>query len=242
MIATFQRHVYRHARHAYHAVANRPYAERQRDLAELLGDFVHPGDLAFDIGANRGDYTDVLLVLGARVVAVEPNPRLARGVASRYPVVVEQVAVGAAPGVFPLHLGNDPEHSTLSQEWLVRAPTSGRWSGDTVNVEVVTLARLIERHGRPDFVKIDVEGYEAEVLRGCAEMPRALSFEYQCSHFDVAKDCLGLLRGFEFNSVGSGASTFGEDWCDELEMLGRLTATCDFSGAAYGDVYARSTR
>lgn len=239
MIATIQRRVYRHARRAYHAVANRSYAERQRDLVKLLGEFVRPGALAFDIGANRGDYTDVLLMLGARVIAVEPNPDLARALASRYPVVVEQVAVGSAPGVLPLHLGNDSEHSTLSQEWLVRAPTPGRWSGDTVNVEVVTLARLIERHGRPDFVKIDVEGYEAEVLRSCAEMPRALSFEYQCSDIDVAKDCLALIDGFEFNIVDSGASIFREGWCDQLEILARLTARCDFSGVAYGDVYAR---
>lgn len=238
-MTTIQRRVYRHARHAYQAVANRPYAARRRDLAKLLSEFVRSGVLVFDIGANMGHYTDVLLALGARVVAVEPNPDLARTLARRYPVIVEQVAVGAAPSISPLHLGRDPGHSTLSHDWLVRAPISDRWSGDTVTVQVVTLERLIETHGCPDFVKIDVEGYEAEVLRGCERMPRALSFEYRCSQLDVAKECVALLRGFEFNSVGSEASTFRGAWCAEHELLARLATRRGFSPDAYGDVYAR---
>jgi FkbM family methyltransferase len=70
----------------------------------------------FDVGANVGDVTSVLLDLGARVVAVEPDPRLTR-IIERYRVQVENVAVGRSEGTQELHVGTDPAHSSLSPEW-----------------------------------------------------------------------------------------------------------------------------
>lgn len=43
----------------------------------MLAPFVGRGDLAFDVGANNGLYTETLLELGAEVIAVEPNPGVA---------------------------------------------------------------------------------------------------------------------------------------------------------------------
>src|SRR4051794_16322556 len=48
--------------------------ERLRAERRLYRQFVRPGDLVFDIGANRGGKCAAFLRLGARVVAVEPNP------------------------------------------------------------------------------------------------------------------------------------------------------------------------
>jgi FkbM family methyltransferase len=230
-----RRHSYRHVRHAYQALANRGYARKRNELAALLRNFVKRGDLVFDVGANRGDYTDVLLAIGAKVVSVEPNLVFANRIRACYPVVVEQAAVGAAPGKSQMHLGIDPGHSTLSNHWVDRAPTKDRWSGRTVMVEVVTLADLAARFGQPAFVKIDVEGYEAEVLRGCDQFPPALSFEYQCSALSVTDECLALLDGYEFNHVPSNAAGFVDDWCSASELRTRLGA---YNPAAYGDVYA----
>ena len=50
---------------------------RQRPLRALYGEFVAPGDLAFDIGAHVGNRTRALVALGCRVVAVEPQPAVA---------------------------------------------------------------------------------------------------------------------------------------------------------------------
>ena len=234
--AVLQRHSYRHVRRAYQAVANREYARKRHELTVLLSGFIKRRDLVFDIGANRGDYTDVLLGIGAKVVAVEPNRVLADRIRAHYPVVVEHAAVGAAPGRLPLHLGIDPGHSTLSDEWLTDAPTQDRWSGHTVTVDVVTIDELTARHGAPAFLKIDAEGYEAEILRGSGHLPPTLSFEYQCSALPVADECLALLDGYRFNEVPSDGTTFTHDWCDAAELRTRLGAE---DPAAYGDVYAR---
>jgi FkbM family methyltransferase len=238
-MSTVKKHAYRHARRAYHALANREYARDRRALAAVLRLFVRRGDLVFDIGANRGDYTDVLLAIGARVVAVEPNPSLAERVGACYPVVVEQVAVGAARGTLELHLGTNPAHSTLSDTWLTSAPTQDRWSGRAIAVDVVTVADLVARHGEPAFIKIDVEGYEAEVLRGCASVPPTLSFEFQCASLSVTDECLALLGDtYEFNEIASNATQFGDDWCTAARLRDRLER---LDRSAYGDVYARLT-
>lgn len=237
--AAAQHAVYRRARHAYQALCNRPHATWRRDARVLFAEFVQRGDLVFDVGANTGDFADVFLDLGARVVAVEPNPLLAARIRARYPVTVEEAAVGAAAGTCRLHLGRDPGHSTLSDRWLAAAPTHDRWSGASIEVPVTTLELLAARHGAPAFVKIDVEGYEAAVLRGSSKHSRALAFEYQCADLDVAAECLALLDGYELNSAASGQWRLGRAWGAPADVWERLLAHRRADRAGYGDVYAR---
>ncbi len=134
-------------------------------------------------------------------------------------------------GRLPLHLGIDSGHSTLSDDWRAKAPTQDRWSDSTV-----TVAELAARHGDPAFMKIDMEGYEAEVILGCAQLPPALSFEYQCSDLSVTDDCLKQLDGYEFNQVPSNETQFVDRWCSAAELQARLGA---YDAAEYGDAYAR---
>jgi FkbM family methyltransferase len=233
------RPLYRHVRHAYQTVANRSYLQSRRELAGLLSQFVARGELVFDIGANVGNYTDVLLTLGARVVAIEPNPVLAQAIRRHYPIAVEAVAVGGKSGSLDLHVGVDPGHSTLSARWLERAPTGHRWSGGAIAVPVVTLDDLAEKHGPPDFVKIDVEGFEAEVLRGCSALPPALSFEYQSANLEVAVECVGMLDGYEFNTVHLQETRLDSAWVMHDELIHRLGEQGETHPDTYGDVYAR---
>src|SRR4051812_46774356 len=83
-------------------------AQRRAAMERLYGAFVRPGDLVFDIGAHVGDRVGAFRRLGARVVAVEPQPalvtalRLLRG---RDPAVtIEPVAVGRSEGAAVLRL------------------------------------------------------------------------------------------------------------------------------------------
>ena len=151
---------YTTTRNVYQRVFNRDYWHHRNAQKTLYGQFVRRGSLAFDIGANRGEVSQTFLELGARVVAVEPNPVLAAEIRRHLGrgVHVENAAAGARPGRAELHIGRDSGHSTLSREWLERVPTGDRWEG-TLETEVTTLDVLIRNHGVPDFVKIDVEAY-----------------------------------------------------------------------------------
>src|SRR5690348_14843897 len=89
------------------------YGDRVRQTAmdRLYRQFVRPDDLVFDIGAHVGDRVAAFRRLGARVVAVEPQPALLRALRLLYrrddAVAIEPVAVGRSAGTVALKLNLD---------------------------------------------------------------------------------------------------------------------------------------
>ncbi len=224
---------------------------RQKALRRLYGSFVHEGDLVFDIGAHLGDRAVAFAALGANVIALEPQPHIARWlrriVRFHDRIVVRTDAVGAAHGTARLAISaRHPTVSTLSSAWRATVARENvgfggvRWE-TSVEVRVVTLDHLIESYGRPSFCKIDVEGYEAEVLAGLSQPLRALSVEFVAGQLEVAADCVRRLEElgpYLFNVMLGEQRRFAlDDWMGPEAMIAWLTAGA--GGASSGDVYAR---
>ena len=219
-------------------------------LTRFYRQFVRPGDLCFDIGAHVGNRSLAFARLGARVVAVEPQPDLARflrHLLARHPgVVLEEVAVAASAGSMALHLSRTtPTVSTASADFIDAAATIPsfrrvRWE-ETVEVPATTLDALIDRHGLPDFLKLDIEGLEEAALAGLTRAPRLVSFEFLAGRMASAERCLDRLEAigpWTFNlSIGESLVLEWPGFVPRAAVDAWLDARTgkDFSG----DIYAR---
>jgi FkbM family methyltransferase len=227
------------------------YGDRSRAAAmdRLYAGFVRRGDLVFDIGAHVGDRVASFRRLGARIVAVEPQPAPVRVLKLFYgrsaDVAIEAAAVGRSVGTTRMMINADnPTVSTASPEFISAARDAPGWQTQrwtrSVEVPVTTLDTLIGKHGAPAFIKIDVEGFEEEALQGLTSAVEALSFEFTTIQRDVALACierciaLGYVR---FNAALGESQTFvNHDWVGGEQIARWLTELPHAANS--GDIYA----
>jgi FkbM family methyltransferase len=203
-----------------------------RFYRDLLAGF-RAGDLIFDIGANEGSKTEIFLRLGARVIAVDPdqaNQDVLKEKFLKYRIVRKSVfvvgkAVSDKNGSQTFWIDEPGSgKNTLNEKWVkilrVDADKFGKTLGfaESVTVETVPLEDLINTYGLPFFVKIDVEGHEAAVLRGLQRPVPYLSFEVNLPEFkEEGLQCLELLKRLDplgrFNyTVDSRTKLAAQDW------------------------------
>ena len=230
----------------------RIYYDDQRDTAAmdaLYAQFVKAGDLVFDVGSHVGDRIAAFRRLGALVIACEPNPALMPTLRRLYgrddKVTLEPVAVGAAVGEVEMLINTDnPTVSTAAGDFIKAADGAPGWQGQqwdaTIRVPVTTLDALIARHGIPAFIKIDVEGFEAEALAGLTQPVAALSFEFTTIQRDVALTCLARCQALGFTrynaALGESQKLVHADWQNADAIVAWLSALP--AEANSGDVYA----
>lgn len=222
----------------------------RRRLRRFYSQFVHPGALCLDIGAHLGSRSRAFLDLGARVVALEPQPQciayLKRrwGDERRFALIPK--AIGAQAGMATLHVNRmNPTISTLASDSWRRAMAASaaqpeHWD-HRLEVEVTTLDRLIEEYGVPHFCKIDVEGSEEQALAGLSHPLPALSFEFISFGIAGALACirrLTCLGAYRFNwSLRERLRLESPMWVDAPRVEQMLHALG--AGIVSGDIYAR---
>ena len=227
------------------------YGDPARDAAmdTLYARFVKPGDTVFDIGSHVGDRIGSFRRLGAKVVALEPQPDCAEVIrlihAGDPDVRLIEQACGARAGKLTLKVNSaNPTVTTASEDFIRAAEGAGGWEGQVwdraIEVRVTTLDRLIANHGVPAFAKIDVEGLEDQVLDGLTTPMPALSFEFTTIQREIATRCVERLVDlgrYKFD-VALGESqqlTFGSP-VKASEMLAHIASLPHEANS--GDIYA----
>ena len=223
----------------------------QRRLQHFYREFIREGDLCFDIGAHLGNRVAAWQKLGATIIALDPQPLCVNYLQKRfgnYPQIqIIAKAVGAQPGKTTMYVSQrTPTVSTLAdQTWREqlseRSNRPVKWE-EQIEVEMLTLDQLITTYGIPVFCKIDVEDYEAEVLKGLSTPIRGISFEFFNWTPERTKECLQLLNNlgnYEYNwSVGESQRFQTKYWSNSEKMLLQIQqyrSNTSFSG----DIYAR---
>jgi len=228
------------------------YGDRHRREAmdRLYARFVAPGSLVFDVGAHVGDRVAAFRRLKARVVAFEPQPALARTLKVLFSrndcVVIEPVALGSFIGRIDFRLNLDnPTVSTASNDFVAAAKDARGWDKQawtrSVQVPITTLDSMIARYGMPSFIKIDVEGFEADVLHGITHPVAALSFEFTTIQRNIAlvaiDRCVALgLESFNAALGESQTLVFG-NWQSVDSIRRWLIGLPDIANS--GDIYAK---
>lgn len=134
------------------------------DMAFLLH-LLRPGDLFVDVGANIGSYTVLAsAVCGARSIAIEPDPGTAQslkrnielnGIADRTTVI--EAAVGASEGTVRFTVGQDTTNRVVASTDVASREAQVRTLDEILAIE------------SPVLIKMDVEGYEPQVVAGASE-------------------------------------------------------------------------
>lgn len=216
-----------------------------------LRSFVPADGLVFDVGANVGRKADLFRAIPARVVAIEPQPRCVAVLRALFEddagVAIEPVALGPEAGEAELLVADADTLSTLDPSFGEATRASGRfathrWTG-RVRVPVRRLDELIARHGVPDYLKIDVEGFELHVLRGLSRPVPMTSVEFVPELWRRSVECVARLR--ELGPV-EGNLALGEEtgfrypsWLAPDELAAELEALGDRVDL-FGDVYIRA--
>ncbi|MGK6315156.1 FkbM family methyltransferase [Neorhizobium sp. DT-125] len=222
---------------------------RRSSLRRFYAGFIKPGDLVFDIGAHAGSRSRTLLSLGARVIALEPQPLFADFIASSFAgedLTLLRKAAGKEKGSIDLHISSrHPTVTSISSSWISKVgstPGFRNVAWDRVErVEMTTLDALIDDYGLPAFCKIDVEGAEADILAGLHHPIPLVAFEYISAVMEIAVEAIGHLKRlgpYRFNRVEGERHRFvHRDWMSADAILVELAGMAGRGSS--GDIYAR---
>jgi len=180
--------------------------KESKNLFRFYSCFIKKGDLVFDIGTNYGNHTSIFLELGAKVICLEPNPNLIPLLKKRFRnrVKIINKGVSSKQEVLQFNLLKNPGCSTFDISTIPK----GEVPVVIIPIKTITLNNLINTYGEPKFIKIDVEGFEYEVLQTLKKPVKTLSFEFNLLRKNIADKCLHHLKSIGYEKFNFSYGNF----------------------------------
>lgn len=202
--------------------------------------------MVFDIGANVGDFTNLFLELGAEVISVDPQPSSVKALQKKFldndRVTIIDKGLASEEGnlIFFVSSKSHPT-STFSEKMKEKSRYNHRKWDKTIKVSVTTLDKLTANYGNPKFCKIDVEGFEPQVIQGLKKPIPFISFEFLGEFFENITSCVNYLVNLgspRFNYCLNLSYAFGSrNWLPGPQFLRKINHLQGSS--ACGDVYVK---
>lgn len=175
--------------------------------------------LIFDIGANRGAFTDKCLQehKDVKIILVEPNDDLYKMLKQKYShneniIILSNVVSSNSDEIIDFYISSDDVLSTSSTEWITNSRFSGNYTWHSVKKQTINIDKMIEMYGTPDLLKIDVEGYELEVIKGLTQKVKKLCFEWAEEQYDNINKICEYLKHLGYENFGF---IYGDEYLKE---------------------------
>ncbi len=216
--------------------------KKSHDVLKLL----NSGDLFFDIGAHLGEKSKKILDKNLRIVMLEPLPQCIKQLKKNFKnnknVEILEKAVGKTVGNMTLEVNSKmPTISTMAKHWKNGRFSNQKWD-QIISVEVTTLDYLIKIYGLPSYIKIDVEGFEHDVLLGLSQKAGIISFEFTSEFLDQSIKCLNHLKKIGYNefnfSIGESRK-FHFEWSNTDNLILKLRKESKNNKLLWGDIYCK---
>jgi FkbM family methyltransferase len=206
-------------------------------------------DLVFDVGANIGQRAEIFSELSRRVIAFEPQAVCIRHLKSRFAfrsnVVIERIALSDVEGETEIYESTSHTLTSMSHKFIDSVSQGMfkdyQWK-PAVLVKTKSLDQMIATYGLPRLIKIDVEGYELNVLNGLSHPVRWVTFEYTPGLLDETEKCVRRMNQISgrylFNyCLGENLSFVLAEHIDFSTFVDAVLPQVRAQGQ-FGDIYA----
>lgn len=200
---------------------------------------IKKGDLVFDVGANVGNKSKEYLTMGASVIAFEPQFECYQEL-KKLPIDCENIALGEKKGIENLFISETNTLSSMSEDYISAVKQErfkdNMWGG-AYTVQTDTLDNMVDKYGTPKYIKIDVEGYELNVLKGLTKPIEYISVEFTPEFISETIKCIDYLPKSLYNYISQENDYFTFiRWLERDEMVAFLQSITDHK-IEFGDVY-----
>ena len=223
--------------------------EMMKKRRAFYSQFLKTGDTYYDIGANFGNRIQPIIDMGLKIVAVEPQIECQKYLKCKFgkKISIVPFGLGAAEDVKTMYISDLNTISTFSKDFITSTQKSGRfsrykWSRER-QIRLTTFDKLIKEYGIPRFAKIDVEGFEHEVLKGLTQPIETISIEYAVpEQSDNAVQCLKRICEISGNKIRCNYSIGGsmewalKEWLTPDQMIAEINSE-RFIKTGFGDIY-----
>jgi len=208
--------------------------------------FLNPGDLFFDVGAHLGSKSKELIKNNINVVMIEPQPECLEELRKLYSdnpsVTIVPMGLGKSKQKLEMSINSKmPVISTFAKHWKTGRFSDSTWDQKII-VDITTLDDLIKKYGNPKFIKIDVEGFEHEVLLGLTKKSGIISFEFASEFIEDAFksiDYLVSLGYSDFNYSLGERRKFFTTWSNANTIKDYIRENIKNDNLLWGDFYCK---